>query len=186
MSNEAESPSEIPTPPVASATSDPAPAAARSADVDAEIRELKESRLRIAADFENYRKRTRREIDDAREDGRGQVLKELLPVFDNLERAVAHAGSGNDVLVEGVRLTLRQLYMALERFDIKPIEAKGKPFDPQQHEAIQQVDHAEHAPGTVVDELQRGYSMGKRLLRPALVTVSRGKPAAEKAEGKEG
>lgn len=185
MSNDAESPSESPTPPVATGASEPAaPAAsARPADVEAEIKELKESRLRIAADFENYRKRTRREIDDAREDGRGQVLKELLPVFDNLERAVSHAGTGADVLVEGVRMTLRQLYAALERFDIKPIEAKGKPFDPQQHEAIQQVDHAELAPGTVVDELQRGYSMGKRLLRPALVTVSRGKPAAESSEG---
>ncbi len=185
MSNESESPSESTTPPVVSATVEPTPASARPADVEAEIKELKESRLRIAADFENYRKRTRREIDDAREDGRAQVLKELLPVFDNLERAVAHAGTGSDVLVEGVRMTLRQLYAALERFDIKPIEAKGKPFDPQQHEAIQQVDHPELAAGSVVDELQRGYSMGKRLLRPALVTVSRGKPA-EKGEGKEG
>jgi molecular chaperone GrpE len=150
-------------------------------EIEAELKELKESRIRIAADFDNYRRRTRREIEDARDDGKVQVLKELLPVFDNLERALSHAGAAEGGLIEGVRLTMRQLYTALERFEIKPIDAKGKAFDPQLHEAIQQVESAEPA-GTVVEEFQRGYSLGKKLLRPALVSVSKGL-AAEPPKG---
>lgn len=175
------------TPPEAAPAAAPAEAGRLEA-LENEVRELKESRLRIAADFENFKRRTRREVDDARDEGRTQLLRELLPVFDNLERALQHAekapGGGEQGTIEGVRLTLRQLQGALERFEIRPVEAKGKPFDPSLHEAIAQVDSADVEAGVVVEEFQRGYAIGKKLLRPALVSVSKGPgPAQPQGEG---
>ena len=136
--------------------------------------------LRAAADLENLRKRQRREVDDAKIDSKFRVLKEILPVVDNLERAIDHAGDGAGPIVEGVQLVLRQLITALERLDVAPIEALGQPFDPNMHEAISQME-SDQPPGTVVQVLQRGYRSGDRLLRPALVVVARAKvePRAE-------
>jgi molecular chaperone GrpE len=138
--------------------------------------------LRTTADLDNVRKRTRREIDDARTEARSKVLREMLPVIDNLERAVEHAegGQGNTgvaSLIEGVKLVLRQFAQALERSDVMPVDAVGKPFDPNMHEAISQVETTEHAPGSVVQALQKGYTIGNRLLRPALVVVAKAPPA---------
>jgi molecular chaperone GrpE len=134
--------------------------------------------LRAAADLENLRKRQRREIDDAKLESKGRVLKEMLPVVDNLERAIEHATNqaGTNPIVEGVQLVLRQFLTAFERLDVTPIEAAGQPFDPNLHEAISQME-SEAAPGTVVQVLQRGYKSGERLLRPALVVVAKSKPA---------
>jgi molecular chaperone GrpE len=145
--------------------------------------------LRTTADLDNLRKRSRRELDDARTEARSKVLREMLPVIDNLERAVEHAEStqsGTSVasLIEGVKLVLRQFAQALERCDVVPIEAAGKPFDPNLHEAISQVETAEHAPGSVVQALQKGYTIGNRLLRPALVVVAKAPP--EPAPGSAG
>jgi molecular chaperone GrpE len=137
--------------------------------------------LRTTADLDNVRKRTRREVDDARTEARSKVLREMLPVIDNLERAVEHAegGQGNTgvaSLIEGVKLVLRQFAQALERSDVTPIDAVGKPFDPNMHEAISQIETTEHAPGSVVQALQKGYTIGNRLLRPALVVVAKAPP----------
>jgi molecular chaperone GrpE len=137
--------------------------------------------LRTTADLDNVRKRTRREIDDARTEARSKVLREMLPVIDNLERAVEHAegtqaATGVASLIEGVKLVLRQFAQALERSDVTPVEAVGKPFDPNMHEAISQIETTEHAPGSVVQALQRGYMIGNRLLRPALVVVAKAPP----------
>lgn len=137
--------------------------------------------LRTTADLDNVRKRTRREIDDARTEARSKVLREMLPVIDNLERAVEHAegGQGNTgvaSLIEGVKLVLRQFAQALERSDVMPVDAVGKPFDPNMHEAISQIETTEHAPGSVVQALQKGYTIGNRLLRPALVVVAKAPP----------
>jgi molecular chaperone GrpE len=137
--------------------------------------------LRTTADLDNVRKRTRREIDDARTEARSKVLREMLPVIDNLERAVEHAegsqaGTGVASLIEGVKLVLRQFAQALERSDVTPVEAVGKPFDPNMHEAISQIETTEHAPGSVVQALQKGYMIGNRLLRPALVVVAKAPP----------
>jgi molecular chaperone GrpE len=134
--------------------------------------------LRAAADLENLRKRQRREIDDAKLESKGRVLKEMLPVVDNLERAIEHATNqaGTNPIVEGVQLVLRQFLTAFERLDVTPIEAAGQPFDPNLHEAISQME-SEAPPGTVVQVLQRGYKSGERLLRPALVVVAKSKPA---------
>ena len=145
--------------------------------------------LRTTADLDNLRKRTRRELDDTRIEARTKVLREMLPVVDNLERAVEHAESGPDgsgaaSVIEGVKLVLRQFAQALERCDVAPVDAVGKPFDPNLHEAISQIESAEHAPGSVVQALQRGYTIGNRLLRPALVVVAKAPP--EPAPGSAG
>jgi molecular chaperone GrpE len=136
--------------------------------------------LRTAADVENLRKRQKRELDDTKFETKNKVLKEMLPVVDNLERAVEHASKGEDKnpIVEGVALVLRQFTTAFERLDVHPIDAMGQPFDPNQHEAISQQD-SDLAPGTIVQVLQRGYRAGDRLLRPALVVVAKAKASAE-------
>jgi len=133
--------------------------------------------LRAAADLENMRKRQKREMDDAKFDAKNKVLKEMLPVVDNLERAIEHASqAGTNPIVEGVQLVLRQFTTAFERLDVIPIEAMGQPFDPNLHEAISQQE-SEAPPGTIVQVLQRGYRSGERLLRPALVVVAKAPPA---------
>lgn len=135
--------------------------------------------LRAAADLENMRKRQKRELEDARFDTKNKVLKEMLPVVDNLERAIEHAvQAGTNPIVEGVQLVLRQFTTAFERLDVVPIDAHNQPFDPNLHEAISQQE-SDAPPGTVVQVLQRGYRAGDRLLRPALVVVAK---AAAKAE----
>jgi len=139
-------------------------------------KETYERLLRAAADLDNLRKRTRKEIDDARILAKEQVLKEILPGIDNLERALAVAsggGEGVEGIVEGVRLVLRQFQTALERVDVKSFDSVGQPFDPTRHEAISQIETAAHPPGTVAGEMQRGYTIGNRLLRPALVAVAK-------------
>lgn len=136
--------------------------------------------LRAAADLENTRKRQKRELEDAKFETKNKVLKEMLPVVDNLERAIEHAGAGGEKnpILEGVQLVLRQFTAAFERLDVTPIDALGQPFDPNLHEAISQQE-SDQPPGTVVQVLQRGYRAGERLLRPALVVVAKAKAAAE-------
>src|SRR5262245_10019261 len=136
--------------------------------------------LRAAADLENMRKRVKRELEDAKFDTKNKILKEMLPVVDNLERAIEHAGTGAEKtpIVEGVQLVLRQFATALERLEVTAIDAMGQPFDPNLHEAISQIESDQPA-GTVIQVLQRGYRAGDRLLRPALVVVAKAKAQAE-------
>jgi molecular chaperone GrpE len=154
----------------------------RIAALEKEKKENWDRYLRAAADLENFRKRQRREVDDAKLEARGKVLKEMLPVVDNLERAIEHATqqAGTNPIVEGVQLVLRQFMSAFERLDVTPVEAAGQPFDPNLHEAISQAE-SDAPPGTVVQVLQRGYRSGDRLLRPALVVVAKA-PAAKTAD----
>jgi molecular chaperone GrpE len=142
-----------------------------------ELSRLKDILMRTAADFDNFRKRSRREIEDARKGGREELLKELLPVFDNLERAVTSAQKASDIksMADGVAMVLRQFQDTLTRTGITRVPAVGNPFDPQIHDAIQQIETDEHAPGTVVAEVQPGYLQGERLLRAAMVVVSKPK-----------
>jgi molecular chaperone GrpE len=153
-------------------------------DLDTKIASLEKDKkdnwdryLRAAADLENLRKRQKREIDEAKLESKGRVLKEMLPVVDNLERAIEHAVQASEdkhPIVEGVQLVLRQFTTAFERLDVTAVEAMGTPFDPNLHEAISQQE-SDQAPGTVVQVLQRGYKSGDRLLRPALVVVAKAK-----------
>jgi molecular chaperone GrpE len=155
---------------------------AKIATLEKEKKENWDRYLRTAADLENLRKRQRRELDDARFEARGKVLKEMLPVVDNLERAIEHASqqAGSTPILEGVQLVLRQFLSAFERLDVTPIDAAGQPFDPNLHEAISQAE-SDQPPGTVVQVLQRGYRSAERLLRPALVVVAKA-PAVKPAE----
>jgi molecular chaperone GrpE len=140
-----------------------------------EARQAHERWLRERADLENLKKRTARERADTIRFANESLLRDLLPVLDNLERAVEHAqGGGNgQPLVEGVALVLKALRDVLEKHGVRPVEAKGAPFDPTHHEAMAQVQSGEHEPNVVVEEHQRGYRLNERLLRPALVTVAR-------------
>jgi molecular chaperone GrpE len=140
-----------------------------------EVARLKDQLLRTAADFDNFRKRTRREVEDARSRGRNETLTELLPVFDNLLRAAQHAGTATDVsaIRSGIDMVMSQLESALSRIGITPIPTVGQLFDPTRHDAIQQVERPDVAPGTIVEEVQRGYASGERLVRAALVVVAR-------------
>jgi molecular chaperone GrpE len=144
----------------------------RLAKQESDNRELKDRLLRNAAEFENFKKRTKKEMDDAATRGREQLLKELLPALDNLERALKHAPEG-DPLAVGVKQTEKQLLQALEKFGVTRFSSLGKPFDPSQHDAIQQIETGDHAPGSVALEFASGYSLGTRLLRPAMVAVAK-------------
>jgi molecular chaperone GrpE len=155
------------------------------AALEKEKKETHERLLRTAADFDNFRKRSRKEAEDARQKGMELVLRDMLPVVDNLERALASMPPDGGPVVEGVRLVLRQLLGALERLEVKSFVSVGEPFDPARHEAIQHVETAERPPGTVHVEMQKGYLMGARLLRPAMVGVAKapaGTPAAIEPE----
>ena len=140
--------------------------------LEQEKRELHDRLLRTAAEFENYKRRSKKESDDAATRGREQLLKELLPALDNLERALKHA-PGGDPLTIGVQQTEKQLLQALEKFGVVRFSSVGKPFDPSQHDAIQQVETSEHPPGSVAQEFASGYMIGPRLLRAAMVGVAK-------------
>jgi molecular chaperone GrpE len=134
--------------------------------------------LRAAAEFDNFRKRTDREIDQARKFAVERFAQDLVSVADTLEAAIAAEPEGAQAAhFEGVRATLRQLYRAFEKAGIKLLDPAGQAFDPQWHEAMVAQDSREAAPGTVLEVVQKGYSLNGRLLRPARVVVSRA-PAA--------
>jgi molecular chaperone GrpE len=157
------------------------------ARLEKERAEAHDRMLRVAAEFENWKKRARREVEEAQARGREQLAKDILPVLDNLERALAAVGSGGTVeqLGQGVKLVDKQLHGVLEKFEIKSFEALGEAFDPAKHEAIQQLETAEHAPGAVAKVFARGYTIGQRLLRPAMVAVAKA-PAEAPAAGPAG
>lgn len=157
----------------------PATPEERVAALEAERNDVKDRMLRIAAEFENWKKRARKEQSDAEAKAREAVLRDVLEVADNLERATsAHAQAGNGAVdaaavVKGVNLVLRLLQQKLERYEVRAFESQGQPFDPRLHEAISRVE-SEVAAGSVAAELQKGYKVGDRLLRPAMVSVSTG------------
>ena len=129
--------------------------------------------LRERADLENYRKRVQKEKEEILKYGNESLILELLPSVDNLERAISHASEEPSAIIEGVRLTLSMLQSTLKKFGVTQLEtAPGTPFDPALHQAMSQVETADQEPNTVVSELQRGYLLNERLLRPAMVTVA--------------
>ena len=133
---------------------------------------LQDRLLRTAAEFDNYRKRMDRERRELAEYTAGEVVSELLPIIDNLERAL-QASSADDPLRKGVELTHRQMLDLLRKRGVKPIEALGADFDPNFHQAVIHEESTEHREGEVMAELQRGYVVGDRLLRPAMVKVAK-------------
>ncbi len=148
------------------------------AEARAEAAKMKEQWLRSAADFDNFRKRARKEIEDARRGGREDLLRAVLPVFDNLERAIQSAQRSSEVkaVADGLAMVQRQFIDALGREGIARVQTVGQPFDPSVHEAIQQVETSDHPAGTVLAEVQAGYVQGERLVRAAMVVVAKAKP----------
>jgi molecular chaperone GrpE len=140
------------------------------------FKELNDKYLRLAAEFDNYKRLAQRDQRDLIRFGNEQLLKELLPVVDNLERAVkaSRDGGSSDVLIQGVDLTLKQLTGALTRFHVLPVETVGQPFDPATHQAVASVASEKVPEQHVVDEFQRGYRLHDRTLRAAMVSVSTG------------
>jgi molecular chaperone GrpE len=142
--------------------------------------------LRAAADLDNYRKRVAREKEELARFTSERVVAALLPVLDNLERALVAAQkheSNNEALLEGIQQVQSQFRRTLEEFGLKEVVAHaGHPFDPNIHEAVGHIESAEHPEGHVIEQLQRGYKLADRLLRPARVVVSKGKAEELKAE----
>ena len=140
-----------------------------------EARQNHDRWLRERADVENLKRRAAREREETVRYANASVLKDMLPIIDNLERAVEHArGGGNGrTLADGVALVLKSLLDVLERHGVTRIAAKGEPFDPAHHEAMAHVETAEHEPNRVIEEHQPGYRLNDRLLRPALVSVAK-------------
>jgi molecular chaperone GrpE len=161
----------------------PGEAAGTIEAVTAERDQIRDQLLRTAADFDNYRKRTRRDVEDAKIRGRDEAVKDILPVFDNLERAVAAASSAQTIesVVEGVKMVLKLFEDTCERMGLTRVKTLGERFDPAVHEAIQQQETDAHPPGTILAEIMPGYMVGTRLLRAAMVVVAR-KPAAKPAD----
>ena len=136
--------------------------------------------LRMAADFENYKKRSKRDATEGARRAEDRVVLDFLPVIDNLERALTHSSSSIEAMLDGVKMVQKQFLTTLEKYGIKPFDSLGEAFSPELHEAVQQMPSEEPA-NTVCNELQKGYLRGERLVRPAMVIVSTG-PAAEDAE----
>jgi len=160
-----------------------APAAeAHLAELRAELAAIKDRWLRERAELENYKRRMTREKSEALRFGSESLLKDLIPVIDNLHRALDHARGSREVepIVTGIELVLRGFDEVLERHGVRVVEAHGTPFDPNRHEAVGHVE-SDAPPNTVIAEHQRGYVLHDRLLRPAMVTVGKARPAADVA-----
>jgi molecular chaperone GrpE len=128
---------------------------------------------RLAADFDNYKRRTRQELADRTQYANEELLRKLLPILDNLRRALDHAPEGIDRnWFDGLRMVVRQFEDTLQAQGVSPIPAVGEKFDPSQHEAIAREETDEHEEGTIVQEMQPGYRLHERVLRPTLVKVA--------------
>jgi molecular chaperone GrpE len=146
-----------------------------------ELRELSEKNydlyLRSQAEMENMKKRVRKEKEDWLKYSNETLIKQILPIVDSLEKAISHSSNEKALhaLREGVELTLKGLQNALSKAGLEEIKAEGQPFDPSFHEAVSQIEDHDVEPGRVVQEIQKGYTLNKRLIRPAMVVVSKGK-----------
>jgi molecular chaperone GrpE len=149
---------------------------------EAELKETHDRLLRVSAEFDNYKKRSARETSEFRKYANQALLKDLLPVVDNLDLAINSTGAQSDIdksLVEGLEITRKEILKVLEKFHVTPVEAVGKPFDPEFHEAVMRQESDEHAENTVISEFQKGYLIHDRLLRPTMVVVASPKASTE-------
>ncbi|MFA6239610.1 MAG: nucleotide exchange factor GrpE [Candidatus Hydrogenedentales bacterium] len=134
--------------------------------------ELADRLLRARAEFDNYRRRVARDSDRVKQMAAESLLRDILPVIDNLELALRHKDDQSGALAEGVEMTVRSLNEALRRHGLESIPAEGEPFNPEVHEAIMRRESDEHPHDTVLEEFQRGYRLGEMVLRPTKVVVS--------------
>ena len=141
-----------------------------------DVAAAKDAALRAQADAQNVKRRAEQDVEKARKFALEGFSRELLPVVDNLERALESAAGDDEAIkpiAEGVELTLKSLLDALGKFNVEPVDPHGEPFDPQLHQAMSIVDNPEVEPNTVIAVMQKGYTLNGRLVRPAMVMVSK-------------
>jgi molecular chaperone GrpE len=154
------------------------------AETRTELQETHDRYLRLYAEFDNFKKRSARDFQEFRKFANEYLVRDLLPVIDNLERALSSANERNqESIIQGVEMTLQEIRKVLEKFHCKPISSIGQPFDPALHEAVSQEESAEHGDNIVIREFQKGYLLHDRLIRPAMVVVSKAAPVPETGEG---
>ena len=151
-----------------------AAANAKIAELEAKIKEMENRYLRLYADFENFRRRTRQEMEAAEKYRAQSLVSDLLPALDNFERALKIETENEQAksILQGMEMVYRSLLDALKKEGVEAIEAVGKPFDPHLHQAVMQVEDSNYEPNTVVEEFQKGYKLKDRVIRPAMVKVS--------------
>ena len=145
------------------------------------IAELNERIVRLTADFDNFRKRAQRDKDEARQFANQGLLERLLPILDNFEMALTAVKDADSSVRDGVQMILDQLLSVLKESGVEPVDALGQPFDPNRHEALSQEETTEAEEGTVVQQVQCGYKLNDRLVRPARVVVAKAPGTAEEA-----
>jgi molecular chaperone GrpE len=156
----------------------------RIGELEKEVNANYDRFLRVTADFDNYKKRTLREMSDLRKYANENILKDMLSVADNLQRAVESGlkdDSSKDKLLEGVQITLKDVLQMLEKYGVKEFDSKGEFFNPAFHQAMMQEQTDKYPDNTILNELQKGYTIHDRLLRPAMVVVGRN-PSDTKSE----
>ena len=151
-----------------------AAANAKIAELEAKIKEMENRYLRLYADFENFRRRTRQEMEAAEKYRAQSLVTDLLPALDNFERALKIEAENEQAksILQGMEMVYRSVLDALKKEGVEAIEAVGKPFDPHLHQAVMQVEDSNYEPNTVVEEFQKGYKLKDRVIRPAMVKVS--------------
>jgi molecular chaperone GrpE len=147
-----------------------------AAEAQAKVASLNDQLLRTAAEFDNFKKRARREMDETRVYAAEKLLLQLIPVLDNFERALAATQilpEGSQAFVSGVKMVADQFRASLEQQGVKRYVSLGQPFDPSRHEAVSEKESEDAKPGTVLEEYQAGYTLGDRVIRPAMVVVAK-------------
>ncbi len=157
------------------------------AELEEKVAATHDRLIRTAAELDNVRKRARRDVKEAASRGRVEVLREILPAIDSLELALRSADveGAEGGIIEGVQMVHRQFLSITERFGLKPIESVNEVFDPNFHEAVAQISSEEHEAGQIVQEMRKGYLLGDRLLRAAMVVVSKGPPEVREGDSDE-
>lgn len=151
-----------------------------------ELAQARESAMRAQAEAQNAKRRAEQDVERARKYALERFAGELLPVVDNLERALESASGDEEVvkpIAQGVELTLKSFLNALQKYHIEPVDPQGEPFDPQLHQAMSQVENPDVEPNTVIAVMQKGYTLNGRLVRPAMVMVSKQASGAAGASG---
>ena len=156
------------------------PKKTKEGDLKAQIEDLTHSLKQVQADFENYKKRVERDRQDTIKYAGESLIKQFLPILDNLELALKHCKQKDD-FYQGIEMIYANMHTMLEEAGVKPIEAIGLPFDPYRHEALLSIDSKEPK-NTILEEMQKGYTYNEKIIRPAKVTISKGNNGGNKNE----
>lgn len=161
---------------VAEGAAEAGDAQAQIESLTAQLEEARNQTLRAQAEVQNVRRRVEQDVEKAHKFGKEKIVNDFLPVVDNLERALAAIDTENEAfngVVEGIELTLKSFVDSLKRHNVEPVNPEGEPFDPQLHQAMSMVENPDVEPNTVINVFQKGYTLHGRLVRPAMVVVSK-------------